>query len=177
MLDYLHKGMYCTWATQVASSSVQKKMNFLWNLKAKKIMLFYEIFAIGKFANGMFGEVGQKIILSEKSYRKRKQKNCFLIVSGMCCEVKRVKVNTLGALKQHQGLDSSSLKCSSSICVRRVRCGARKRFPCGKRATRAVECHRSRVNFRRRFLRFFGCFSLACRATLGDEPLLNHCAP
>jgi hypothetical protein len=100
--------MYCTWATQVARtiwsdygcSSVQKKMNFLWNLKAKKLCFFY-----GIFANGMFGEVGQKIILSKKSYRKRKQKNGFLIVSGMCCEVKRVKVNTLGALKQHQGLD------------------------------------------------------------------------
>ena len=112
MLDYLHKGMYCTWATQVAKSiwsdfdcSSVQKMNFLWNLKAKKIMLFY-----GIFANGMFGEVGQKIILSKKSYRKRRQKNCFLIVSGMCCEVKRGKVNTLGALKQHQGLDSSSLK-------------------------------------------------------------------
>jgi len=141
-----------------------KKMNFLWNLKAKKIMLFY-----GIFANGMFGEVGQKIILSKKSYRKRKQKNCFLIVSGMCCEV-----NTLGALKQHQGLDSSSLKYSSSICVRRVRSEARKRLPCGKRATRAVECHRSRVSFRRRFFcDFLNVFHWLVGLPQGTNPYLT----
>lgn len=161
LLDYLHKGMYCTWATQVARtiwsdygcSSVQKKMNFLWNLKAKKLCFF-----LRNFREWNVWRSWSKDNLIEKELSETKAKKWFSDRIWNVLRSQTGKSKYTGSAETAPGPWSSSLSGSSSICVRRVRSGARKRLPCGKRATRPVECHRSRASFRRRFFAIFWLF-------------------
>lgn len=96
--------------------------------------------------------------LIEKELSETKAKKLFSDRIWNVLRSQTGKSKYTGSAETAPGPWSSSLKGSSSICVRRVRSGARKRLPCGKRATRPVECHRSRASFRRRFFAIFWLF-------------------
>jgi len=160
LLDYLHKGMYCTWATQVARtiwsdygcSSVQKKWIFSGTLKLKNYAF------LRNFREWNVWRSWSKDNLIEKELSETKAKKLFSDRIWNVLRSQTGKSKYTGSAETAPGPWSSSLNGSSSICVRRVRSGARKRLPCGKRATRPVECHRSRASFRRRFFAIFWLF-------------------